>query len=208
MILTQIGLGKSMEFIYILGKYPSSMKEIDKQYHIPRDAWNFKSGEVRYIGVDMNPNSVQFAMDKIKHHGAEFYNFAIVEDSFGSEYLTHDGWSCEYKKIGYPPRNEEYTVRALSLKQLFDLTAYPDILILDIESMEYRVLSTYDWHHKPRYLKVEMHTIENANRLIPIIISQGYSLLTYVETNDGKTSDAQFLRNDLINEERQRFVHS
>ena len=183
---------------------------VKDEFQIHRDAWESNvlhggSNDIRYIGVDMNIDAIEFAKSEITDQRASFHNFAIVEDGYKKDTIENNGWSCGYARKSGKPANESYVTRAISLKKLFELTEFPDLLILDIENMEYRVLSTYDWKHKPRYIKVEMHTLENSDRLIQLIMSNGYVLLNYSHTNYGLTSDASFLRNDLVNREKERF---
>lgn len=210
MLLIQIGLGMTQEYAYLVGGeiWPTSDSEFMLPDDIPLKAdWT-------YIGVDMTPHYVETAKQACPQ--GTFLEFAVVEPDFPADEIKHQGWRLS--DDGFPMSEgvwgwtgDWYITKTITLENFFHIYGKPDALVIDVENHELPILKDYPWSfHKPDYLKIEMHSRKSADILVPLIMSEGYSLLKFDPVNSYKntnTSDAQFLRSDIAHKEKQRYEY-
>ena len=210
MLLIQIGLGMTQEYSYLVGgrTHPVSDSEFDLPHDCPKNA------DWKYVGVDMVDHYIDTAREQCPN--GKFYEYAVVEQGYPDETIKHRGWRLSDDGFHIEDGvwghiDKPYETRAITLAKLFEEVGKPDALVMDVENHELPILEGYPWdYHKPTYIKVEMHSRKSADVLVPLIMSQGYSLLRFNPVNEYwnfNTSDAQFLRFDAAIYERQRYEY-
>lgn len=106
------------------------------------------------------------------HDGtAEFYKFKRdTRSTFSKEQA--DAWTRQSGEIASTEEVKIFSLNTLTR----DFT--PDILCIDAEGLDYKILHAYNWHKKPKILCIEMD--EGIEKLVS---EKGYSLFAQTEAN-------------------------
>ena len=185
-VCVQIGLDRVAEYSYLV--YPDwrgRMNGIDKNKRIPTAIFN-DIDEWEYIGVEQQPHSIAYLLTVIGAP-ARWVICRVDEHPEGfAHVLAHR----------IDPADVYYEVPQMMLGQLFHglrLDYNPDmvdVLAMDIEGNEAKVLESHDWKVIPRFIAVEIHSFEEGikERVDNVLFDKDYELIYTVPTNQETTA--------------------
>ena len=180
----QIGIQKFAEYTYLVGYKDTRDDQIWKPPDLfPSDKWN-------YYGVDGDPACILDWNNKCIPNTKWINVFLDTQSGIVNVNSIPDSlnfYSAEFRNLFVGKLTLSQLISNLNITEL-------EILIMDIEGYEQKVLHEYDWNIKPKYLIIETHTEDIKNALMGLFILHGYQEIEQRLTNAGQTTELIYQR--------------
>ena len=189
--VVQVGLFRDAELAYLAdSRWRAQLSHVAEEDRIITP-----SADVQYtfFGFDADPFSITRLVSQYRHNPRVWFG-CLCLGTEGSQQERLLRPMCSW--FGSKPQS---VVTVVTLAQLLETYAPCDVLRVDIEGGELAVFEEYDFSMCPRYLQIEIHPCflsepRAVDRVVDVVVRNGYRLVRLTETNEGRTRDAVFLR--------------
>lgn len=191
----QIGLNHSAEWMWLANHAFERLECLGplQSGHAPELPFgveqNGEGGDWYYYGIDLDPDAIVYLTKKFPYHDrVRWACVKIIPQGFaladGDIYFSGTYGQKQACYMGGISLSE--FLRGMDINEV-------EFLAMDIEGHEYELFEHYDWHVKPRIMRIDGHHVNigldrSPDHLREFIIPQGYAETDLVWSGEPETA--------------------